>query len=176
MRQRECFQISILRVRAVLLDGSYDPVAISTCVGRRSRAKDPRVSHGQPFVVIDRCKRAFESPPREPGEELPPIAKIHRPRPMKLPSIVTSGRLLSSTHCVPLYTGFAAAINFTGIDVCPPSQLAPIYNPSASWSSSRSFLFQFPRCVRARHAAAICEPRKCSLKIFSQVEVVIAVG
>jgi len=98
-------------------------VLTATCVGETGQKI--RRFHGRSFIVVGCCKRTFESPPRIPSHSLAfPIAKIHRSLPMKLPSIVTTGRLLSSTHrvCVPGPPQRSISREST---FCPPSHFIP---------------------------------------------------
>lgn len=98
-------------------------VLTAMCVGEAGQKI--RRFHGQSFIVVGRCKRAFESPPRIPPCSLAfPIAKIHRSLPMKLPSIVTTGRLLSSTHCVCVPGSPQWSISREST-FCPPSHFTP---------------------------------------------------
>lgn len=122
-KDRECGAEFSESICMILSDNSYRPDSGFTCVPVSAGKAGQKIRrfHSWPFVVIGRCKRAFESCPREhPSEcEDPSLAADEA-----APSIVTNERLLSSTHCVRVPSLPQRSIS--EIDVCPSSlSLAP---------------------------------------------------
>lgn len=117
-------------------------------------------AHSLSSTVVNELSKALRARERERESRPPPISRKDPSSAVDEGAIDCHERtiIILDTLCASIPDPRCTAINFTGIDVCPPSQLAPIYNPSAP-ALPRSFPDPFYFNLGDASTLASCSPR-----------------